>query len=250
MFFEVMQKEWELLNNSKGKRLGPGGSLGIILVVGGFSAVSRSGVALENLYVAYTILGVVACLTAAATFRIVRRCCYLRTLSGALLPKEYEGVSRSIMVFGKGAALSLFGMFLTAMWMTLLLYLGMLEPTFEQWIGRMLMEGIPAWEIGPAAVLAILNIGAFCFKLSMLMIALAAALGAGKESGSRFWGAACVLLSAALLAVGALESKGQLLLWQEVFPAGNLLLLRTLLDLTLNLLIGWLLGKWTIRRIR
>ena len=57
-----------------------------------------------------------------------------------------------------------------------------------------------------------------------------------------------VLLSAALLAVGALESKGQLLLWQELFPSGNLLILRALLDLALNLLLGWLLGKWAVRR--
>lgn len=246
MFFEVMQKEWRDLN---GKRLGFGASLCIILPVGVFSAVSGYIADSGNLYAVYMILGVAACLTAAAIFRVVRRCCYLRALSGAFLPKEYEGASKASLVWGKGAAMSLFGSLLFLPWMAILLCLKQLDPTLEQWIGQMLAAGAPAWEIGPAAALTAMNAGAFCFKLAMMMIALAAALGVEKKNGSRFWGAARVLLSAALLAVGVLESKGQILLWQEIFPAGNLLILRAPLDLALNLLIGWLLGKWAIRRV-
>ena len=245
MFFEVMQKEWRILN---GKSPGYGAYLCIILSVGVFSAGLPYIADFENLYAVYTIFGIAACLTAAAIFRVVRRCCYLRALSGAFLPKEYEGVSKASLVWGKGAALSLFGICLFLPWMAILLCLDQLDPTLEQWIGQTLAAGTPVWEIGPAAALTAMNAGAFCFKLAMLMIALAAALGAGKESGSRFWSAACVLLSAALLAVGALESKGQLLLWQELFSSGNLLILRALLDLALNLLLGWLLGKWAVRR--
>ena len=119
-----MQKEWRILN---GKSPGYGAYLCIILSVGVFSAGLPYIADFENLYAVYTIFGIAACLTAAAIFRVVRRCCYLRALSGAFLPKEYEGVSKASLVWGKGAALSLFGICLFLPWMAILLCLDQLD---------------------------------------------------------------------------------------------------------------------------